>query len=795
MESPKNNIISYSQLNDKKEAKIRKSIDLFREKRKSVDNHRQRIPKTSNRIEKRKISLKGSFASYNNHSKINNSRLELNSSRDALKLDYKGIEQTIKNEILEMKNEALLEIRRQSCIELELYKNKQPLKEELSDSHIADINHEEIKDMKNKKKKFRKSKTDYGKSLRDLLKKNKSNHKNNKQKIEENNNSLNISKDNKNINDSINLRNNKRASKSYRLKTERKSLIRERFRFYGPGGVIEDSFDENESDEEYEEDSFLINPESNAFLIYDMIILIGSLYCLIFIPYDVMGECFCYENKKNIKFYLNYGIDILFIIDLIINFFLEYYNKKDKLIKNRMKIINNYLKGWFFFDFLTALPFNILYNYYCKYFPNKICYTYEKSNIVYYLVLLKNLKSIKIFKMPANKKNQFITRLTEEASDNPSLNEKKDLIIELLLVLFGLHILSCIHIFIGRYAYPGWIFANELQNFSLLNIYMISVYYLIQTMTTVGYGDISSDSFIEIIFRIILLAVGIICYSWLISNISNSINKQSYASMNFSNDLIILENIRREHTDLPFNIYRDIKNYLEHKHFRRNIYDKNLLINSLAYSLKNNLLFSMYKSEIERFSFFKGISNTNFISELLYNFSSAICKKNEIIMNENEIIEEIVFVKEGRLSLELPIDMEKPEISTEEYLSQRFMNFAFNCDSDNKFNIDELNISKLSISSLLEERRESNLFQIKNEKLKKAEKEEHKILYLRIFDIHKDEDYGEIYMFYGKRSPFKVKVKSKRAKLYTIKRDNFFSIIDTFKNTFKINKKCFNKSY
>ena len=789
MELPKNSIISNSQLNDKKETKLGKSIDLFSEKKKSADFQRQRILKASNRIEKRKISMRDSFLSYNNHSKINNSRLEPNSSRNALKLDYKGIEQEIKNVILEMKDEALLEIKRQSCIELELYKNKQQLKEELNDSHIVDINHEEIKEMKNKKKKFRKSKTDYGKNFRDSLKKNKSNLRNNKKKIDENNNSLNISKDNKNINDNINLRNNKIASKSYRLKTERKSLLAERFRFYGRGGVIEDSFDENESDEEYEEDSFLINPESNAFLIYDMIIFIGSLYCLIFIPYDIINEYYCYGNKKNIKFYLNYGIDILFIIDLIINFFLEYYNKKEKLIKNRMKIINHYLKGWFFFDFLTALPFNILYNYYCKYFPNKIFYTYEKSNIAYYLILLKNLKSIKIFKMPGNKKNQFITRLTVEASDNPSLNEKKDLIIELLLFLFGLHILSCIHIFIGRYAYPGWIFANEFQNFSLLNIYMISLYYLIQTMTTVGYGDISSDSFIEIIFRIILLAVGIICYSWLISNISNSINKQSYASINFSNDLILLENIRRDHTDLPFSIYRDIKNYLEHKHFRRNIYDKNLLINSLAYSLKNNLLFSMYKSEIERFSFFKGISNTNFLSELLYNFSSAICKKNEIIMNENEIIEKIVFVKEGRLSLELPIDMENPEISTEEYLSQQFMNFAFNFDSDNKFNIDQLNISKLSISSLLEERRESNLFQIKKEKLKKTEKEEHKILYLRIFDIHKNEDYGEIYMFYGKRSPFKVKVKSKKAKLYTIKRDNFFSIIDTFKNIIKRNHK------
>ena len=174
---------------------------------------------------------------------------------------------------------------------------------------------------------------------------------------------------------------------------------------------------------------------------------------------------------------------------------------------------------------------NIIYHYYCKNNPFKICHTYEKNSPSYLLVSLKCLKALKIFKMPATKKNQFISRLTELASDNTT--ETVDLIIELLLVIFGLHILSCIHIFIGKYTYPGWIFANEFQEHSIFNLYMISVYYLITTMTTVGYGDISSDSLVEIIFRIILLAVGIICYSWLISSISNGINKRKLCIYEF----------------------------------------------------------------------------------------------------------------------------------------------------------------------------------------------------------------------------------------------------------------------
>ena len=89
-------------------------------------------------------------------------------------------------------------------------------------------------------------------------------------------------------------------------------------------------------------------------------------------------------------------------------------------------------------------------------------------------------------------------------------------------------------------------------------------------MTTVGYGDIQGDSFLEIIFRLILLAIGIIVYSWLISSISNSINKESFASINYSNECNILEQIRKTHRNLPYSLYWKIIKYLKKVYFGKN---------------------------------------------------------------------------------------------------------------------------------------------------------------------------------------------------------------------------------
>ena len=783
-------------LNIKKEVKAEdKKPVMFRDKKKSLEIHRPRMSKSSNKYETgKRLSINGSYITYNDKNKLNYSYFGINKSNCESEVDYKGIEQEIKYTILEMKNNYLMENKRQSLDELELEFNKnnklnKVLDEEMINSQIFK-NDELNKDIKNKKKKLRKSNTNVGKNKINfkgkILNKKKNSCKNNINNIQKSINNSSFNKDNK-INEKPRTSTNSLLIKNIK-KGDRKSLALERFRFYRKGGVIEDSYNESESDEEVEPDSFLINPETTPFLIYDTIIALASIYSLIFIPYEITDDCFCDESHGIFKLYINFFLDILFLFDFIINFSLEYYSESEKLIKIRKKIINHYLKGWFFFDLLASLPMNILYHYYCKNYPNLICHTYERNKYVYYLILLKSLKTIKIFKMPGSKNNQFIRQIYELSSDNTT--ETIDLIFELLLVIFGLHIISCIHIFIGKHTYPGWIYANDFQNYSLSNLYMISVYYLITTMTTVGYGDISSDSFIEIVFRIILLAVGIIIYSWLISSISNGINKQSYASMNYSNECLILENIRIEHADLPFEVYNEIKKHLEYKHFHQQIYDKNLLINSLPYSLKNNLIFSMYKIEIERFGFFKGISNTNFLSEVLYNFSPLICKKNEILLKENEIIEEIFFVREGRLSLEIPINMDEPEDAANEYLSRKFMNFAFNFDENDNFNnlskIMESNISNHSITSLLEERRKSFGFSMLGDKDFNIRKNKNpKIFYLKIYDVHKNEDYGGLYIYHGKRSPFSVKVKTKRVKLYIIKKDDFSNICETYKNVIK----------
>ena len=61
--------------------------------------------------------------------------------------------------------------------------------------------------------------------------------------------------------------------------------------------------------------------------------------------------------------------------------------------------------------------------------------------------------------------------------------------------------------------------------------------------------------------------------------------------------------------------------------------------------------------------------NTDFIVQVILSFKPILAFKNYILVNEDDLIEEIIFVKKGVLSVELPINMTNPQENIDKYLS------------------------------------------------------------------------------------------------------------------------------
>ena len=53
-------------------------------------------------------------------------------------------------------------------------------------------------------------------------------------------------------------------------------------------------------------------------------------------------------------------VDVMFIIDILINFRTTFVNTNDEVVSHPGKIAVHYFRGWFLIDLVAAIPFDLL---------------------------------------------------------------------------------------------------------------------------------------------------------------------------------------------------------------------------------------------------------------------------------------------------------------------------------------------------------------------------------------------------------------------------------------------------
>ena len=407
---------------------------------------------------------------------------------------------------------------------------------------------------------------------------------------------------------------------------------------------------EEEYNNQYDHGIIYIRPNSLFKKIFDI--------CLIFLfLYDVFINSWlnAYHNgelnyKYDFEIILNFIIEIFYIIDFLTGFFIAYYNNDEVLITKLDLIIINYLETWCFLDFIMCIPFDSILYFYSK---NKI-HKYSVSlnnegNIYYILTFIRKLKFIKLLSMDGN--NYFLSYLNEFEF----FIFYGNIYLYILIFIMLLHNISCIYIIIGKYTFPNWIIQLGLNNDEFIKIYICSLYYIISTVTTVGYGDISTYTCNERLFGIILLIVGIMGYSLTLTNVSSYINKMNSKTEEFENKMKILKDIKENNSLLTLELYEKIRRHIKYQNSEK--VDTRLILDDLPLTLRNNLLLTMYDPVIKNFVFFKNLHYTDFIIQILLKFKPIIAGYGDIIFKDGEFIEEVIFIKNGRVSLNVPINL------------------------------------------------------------------------------------------------------------------------------------------
>jgi hypothetical protein len=179
---------------------------------------------------------------------------------------------------------------------------------------------------------------------------------------------------------------------------------------------------------------------------------------------------------------------------MIIALFLKHHGTI--LRKNNKAIYKFQYSGYFIFDFLSVIPGLI-----GKKAENLSLYAFRLTRFVH---------TNRLFKLFGLVMNKF---LLSRGYNVMKVRDYVDLVILFLFVFFATHLLACFWCFLGRldYGLPieekfSWINSdnNKFDENDFESLYIFSIYFILQTLTTVGYGDHTGTNKYEYIFCMIL---------------------------------------------------------------------------------------------------------------------------------------------------------------------------------------------------------------------------------------------------------------------------------------------------
>ena len=585
--------------------------------------------------------------------------------------------------------------------------------------------------------------------------------------------------------------------------------------------VYDSLSDEEASDEEINE-VYYVEPFSNLRLGYDLLLFVLVFYSMFSVPYQ-LAFYFMQTGLEGFEFTLNLIIDVVFIFDIILSFFTAYYDFDEKLVKYYYLMALHYMQTWFIVDFLSGIPMNSILDLIIIKYPNS---DYAISTRTFYqgkltvmynsLKLLRLIKAMKVFSM-----NAFIDKLTSSVKQTVFVAKTIRLITTLLIFSMLMHLFACLVIFFGYNSYPNWIVSLNLEPNDSKNIYIASLYFICTTVISVGYGDILTYNITERLINGFLLIVGLLLYTWTLSSLTSYLISDDKIIIEYRTKCDILDDIKVCYDDMSLELYSKIQRHLLYK-FNSQRMDVNEIFNSLPIGLRNNLIIEMYKPIVKNFVFFKNFNNTDFIIQVVLSFKPLLSLKGEKLLNDGDVLNEMIFVKKGKLILEFPLPMVINEasfnangaqdktanaggIGTAPTLGEKTTlyeccgnkhTYAFQTMASIKGNLPWLKktdskhyeLSDFDLKKQFNKKKEIIEYNNNNKKDKYPQQ------YVKLIEIRKNEHFGDVLMFLTKRSPLRVRVKTKTAELYLLKKTDAVEISNSFPKIWKqiIKKSLFN---
>ncbi|XP_055329281.1 potassium voltage-gated channel subfamily H member 6-like isoform X2 [Paramacrobiotus metropolitanus] len=334
-------------------------------------------------------------------------------------------------------------------------------------------------------------------------------------------------------------------------------------------------------------------------------------------------------------------VDIMFIVDILINFRTTYVNTNDEVVSDLGKISVHYFKGWFLIDVVAAIPFDLL------------LFGSQSDETTTLIGLLKTARLLRLVRV-ARKLDRY--------------SEYGAAVLMLLLATFLLiaHWLSCIWYAIGNVekAYVmqyGWLdqLAQQTKQYynetditsgpSLKSKYITSLYFIMSSLTTIGFGNISATTNSEKIFSICVMMVGSLMYASIFGNVSAIIQRLYSGTARYHTQLAQVKEFIRFH-QIPNPLRQRLEEYFQHAWSYTNGINMNEVLKGFPECLQGDICLHLNRQLLENNPAFRDAS-PGCLRALSVRFHTTHVPPGDTLVHRGDVLNALYFVSRGSLEV------------------------------------------------------------------------------------------------------------------------------------------------
>ncbi|XP_008286623.1 voltage-gated inwardly rectifying potassium channel KCNH7 [Stegastes partitus] len=397
-------------------------------------------------------------------------------------------------------------------------------------------------------------------------------------------------------------------------------------------------------------DKFTILHYSPFKAVWDWLILLLVIYTAILTPYSAAfllndqeeqrrRECGYSCSPLNV---VDLMVDIMFIIDILINFRTTYVNQNEEVVSHPAKIAIHYFKGWFLIDMVAAIPFDLL------------IFGSGSDETTTLIGLLKTARLLRLVRV-ARKLDRY--------------SEYGAAVLMLLMCIFALiaHWLACIWYAIGNVEKPylehkiGWLdnlgvsigkrynYSDPSSGPSIKDKYVTALYFTFSSLTSVGFGNVSPNTNSEKIFSICVMLIGSLMYASIFGNVSAIIQRLYSGTARYHAQMLRVKEFIRFH-QIPNPLRQRLEEYFQHSWTYTNGIDMNTVLKGFPDCLQADICLHLNRNLLHNCKAFQGATK-GCLRALAMRFKTTHAPPGDTLVHGGDVLTALYFLSRGSIEI------------------------------------------------------------------------------------------------------------------------------------------------